>query len=142
MSGTVDTKRVLLAVMAAATLAVVLAVPMRAHAATDCSAAGSDPTASQYCPPNETPKECEEGNQNGSSGNSPISGSNSGNGANSEECSHSEESASSGTESASAGGGTLPFTGVDVLALLAVAGAFIAVGVALQRLSKASMDRV
>jgi hypothetical protein len=40
----------------------------------------------------------------------------------------------------SSSGGSLPFTGVDLIALLAVAAAFIAADLALQRLSKPSVD--
>ena len=138
MSGTVDIRRVLLAVMAAATLAVVLAVPMHANAAGDCSAAGTDPTAAQYCPPTEPVTEAGEGSPT-----EPVT--EAGEGPTTEpvaEAGEEESSvASSATESPPSEGGSLPFTGSDVLALLAVAAAFIAVGLALQRLSRTGTDR-
>jgi hypothetical protein len=129
MSGTVDIKRALLAVMAAAALVVVLAVPS-AQAADDCSAAGTDPTAAQYCPPTEP--ECVE---NGAGG-SPSTGTNS---ENCEEAPPPPVPPSSPPSSASSGG-SLPFTGADVIALLAVAAGFIAVGLALQRLSRSDAE--
>jgi uncharacterized low-complexity protein len=146
MSGTDDIKRVLLAAMAAAALVVVLAVPYKAQAASDCSSAGSDPTAAQYCPPTEPKeKECTEGG----SGNS---GSNSGN-SGSESCEEVTPAPPSPAppapapepepepEPAPAEGGSLPFTGDDVPALLAIAAVFIAAGVALQRLSRPKAER-
>ena len=51
MSETVDIWRVLRIAMATAVLAVVLIVPTQSQAANDCAAAGTDPTAAQYCPP-------------------------------------------------------------------------------------------
>lgn len=153
MSGTVDIRRVLLAVMAAATLAVVLAVP-QAQAANDCSAAGTDPTAAQYCPPTEPKeKECTEGEDK--NGDGKVVGS---------ECTESQNECAEGVDSNGDGkltgsecqeaassptppagtvseGGTLPFTGTDVIALLAIAAAFIAVGLALQRLSKTGIEQ-
>ncbi len=139
MSGTVDFKRVLLAAMAAAALLVVLAIPHQAKAATDCSAAGSDPTAAQYCPPTEPEEEC---NENGS-------GANSGNGSNSgssEECRETSAAATSSPSSpsgtAAAEGGTLPFTGSDVPALLAIAAALIAGGLGIRRLSRQGAEQI
>ncbi len=139
MSGTVDIWRTLRIAVAAAALAVVLIVPTQSQAANDCAAAGSDPTAAQYCPPappqpiEEEHERCTE-NAAGETGSSTNSG-------NSSECQEEVPVSVSETPSTpSSGGGTLPFTGMDVLALLAVAGAFIAVGIALQRLSKTGME--
>lgn len=145
MSGTVDIKRALYAVMAAAALVVVLAVPYKAQAASNCSSKGSDPTAAQYCPPTEpkeeSHKECTEGTS-GNSANSGNSGTNSGSGSGSENCSTSTSSPTPpAPAAASAGGGSLPFTGNDVPVLLAIAAAFIAAGVALQRLSRPKAER-
>lgn len=135
MTGTVDIKRVLGAAMAAAALVVVLLIPGYAQAADDCSSAGSDPTAAQYCPPteptSEESEECDEGNGGNSGSNTSGSG-----------CEEQEAEAEAVpvAESSSGGGGSLPFTGADLFALVAVAAAFIAVGVALQRLSRESSD--
>ncbi len=134
MSGTVDIRRVLLAVMATAALVVVLAAPNQAEAANDCAAAGTDPTAAQYCPPTEPQDECLEGEDR--NGDGKLTGS---------ECVEEEAtppppSAAPPPEGTISEGGTLPFTGSDVLALLAVASAFIAVGMALQRLSRTRME--
>jgi hypothetical protein len=76
---------------------------VRAAADSDCAAAGTDPTAAQYCTQTETETVSD-----------PGSG-----------------------PSASAGGGSLPFTGTDLLALGAVAAAFLAISLALRRLSTA-----
>jgi hypothetical protein len=144
MSGTVDfrrvflAKRVFLAVMAAAALVVVLAVPYQAQAASDCSSAGSDPTAAQYCPPTEPQeeekKECSEGN--------------SGNSGNSEDCSEtapvtssSNTTPTSSASPATSEGGSLPFTGEEIPMLLAIAAAFIGAGIVLQRLSRPKAER-
>jgi hypothetical protein len=121
--------------MATAILAVVLAIPAQALAAADCSAAGSDPTAAQYCPPTPPPpppaeEKCSEGGSGNGTSNAGGSGSESGS---THEC---EESVASSTPAPPAESGTLPFTGTDVLALFAAAAALIAVGVAVQRLSR------
>jgi len=94
-------------------LAVILLLPAQAAGRDDCAAAGSDPTAAQYCTQYETEEVAESGSGSiGSSANGELA-------------------------SASAGGGSLPFTGTDLLALGAVAAAFMAISLALRRLSTA-----
>ena len=156
MSGTVDIRRVLLAVMAAAALVVCLAVlPNQAQAANDCAAAGTDPTAAQYCPPTEPQDECAEGTD--TNGDGKLTGSECIEQKQSE-CAEGEDRNGDGVltgsecvepastppappaEGTIAEGGTLPFTGNDVLALLAVAAAFIAAGLGLSRLTRAGME--
>jgi hypothetical protein len=110
-------------IAAGLTLALMLAVPGPVLAANDCSSAATDPTAAQYCNPTEGAVK-------------PIA----------EE--HSEATppaAIAGEGPGPDGGGAvkseavsgLPFTGADLLALLAVASAFVAIGFALRRLSSA-----
>lgn len=153
MSGTVDIRRVLLAVMATAALVVVLAVPYRAQAASDCSSAGTDPTAAQYCPPTEPeeaehpaePKEAEHRQEECTEGNSGNTGSsgNSGSESGSEDCTEAVTTSSTPSAPAPAAseGGSLPFTGEELPTLLGIAAAFIAAGIALQRLSRPRAER-
>lgn len=126
MSGFVDMRSTLRAAMALAALALVLVLPVEAGAATDCAAAESDPTAAQYCT---TPEVQVEGEQGESSTPPPA-----------EEPAESEVQGESAESVAGTSGGTLPFTGEDLLALAAVAAALVAIGLALQRLSKGRID--
>ncbi|MEX2108294.1 MAG: hypothetical protein WD827_05365 [Solirubrobacterales bacterium] len=129
MSGTVDIKPTLFAALAIATLAVVFVLPVQALAASDCASAGSDPTAAQYCsepppeepPPEEPPPEREVEVINESS--PPPE----------KEVIYENSGGVAGVSDESSG--SLPFTGVDLLALAAVACAFICIGLALQRMS-------
>jgi hypothetical protein len=98
-------------VIAVAALAAAFVLPAQAMATSDCSNVGSDPTEAQYCSPT-----------NGGGGN--------------EGTSTSVSVPSSDTAGVStSSGGSLPFTGLDLAALLAVAGALTAAGFALRRLS-------
>jgi hypothetical protein len=99
--------------MALAVLAAAFALPAQAFAQSDCSNAGSDPTAAQYCSPS--------GIQTGSSTPSHTS--------------VVSDVSSEATASNSGGGGSLPFTGFDVIALLAVAAALAIIGLALRSLT-------
>jgi hypothetical protein len=122
VSKLVDIKSTFYAAMAVAVLAMALVLPTQAVAETECVEAGSDPTAAQYCtsieiPPPTTivtpPAEVVEVEA---------------------------ESAESTQEVAGTSSGSLPFTGADLLVLAAVAAAFVAIGLALQRLSRAKTD--
>jgi hypothetical protein len=97
------------AVIALAALAAAFALPAQAFAGDNCSNVGSDPTQAQYCSPSAV-------HTGGGSTSTPSA---------------------SGTSSAStsSGGGSLPFTGLDLAALLAVAAVLTATGLALRRLS-------
>ncbi len=98
------------AAFAVAALAAAFVLPAQAMATTDCSNVGSDPTQAQYCSPTQG------GGNEGTSSSGSVP--------------------SSGTAAVStSSGGSLPFTGLDLAALLAVAGALTAAGFALRRLS-------
>lgn len=118
-----DIKTALRAVIAIAVLAAALVLPGQAVAAGECDSAGSDPTAAQYCSPSEvTPAPVEEESEVRSES--------------SESSEESSETESVAVESAPASSGSLPFTGLDLIALVAVAGALTAAGLALYRLSR------
>jgi hypothetical protein len=110
-----------------AVLAALLVLPGHALAANDCSNAATDPTAAQYCNPtkNAVKPVSEEATRETetSEGAAPLASSGEGPGS-------SGEAKPTSTVSSS-----LPFTGTDLLALLAVASAFVAIGLALRRLS-------
>lgn len=128
MSGKNNIKTGLRAVIAIAALAAAFVLPAQAFAAEgDCSNAGSDPTAAQYC--------SVEGVQTGGGENSPGG--------------QSEAQETEGTQSASAapvessatepvdtsGQGSLPFTGLDVGILALVAVILLGTGLTLRRLT-------
>ncbi len=119
MTGTSDIKTGLRAVIAIAVLAAALVLPAQAFAQNDCSNAGSDPTAAQYCSPSEIQTE------NRSAASNPTSSSTS------------PVSAPSGTAAVAASddSGSLPFTGFDVGILLLVAAMLTGTGLALRRLT-------
>lgn len=120
-------------VVAIAVLATPLVLPVQAMAASECDDAGSDPTAAQYCPPTETtPPPSESGTEAGSVEST---------GAGATSVSESEPTAAE-SEATSAAGGSLPFTGLDLVALIAVAGALGATGLVLHRLSGAGRTGV
>lgn len=102
-----EPKPTLAAVLLIVALAIACVVPAQALAANDCAAAGSDPTAAQYCSSTEV--------QTSTPPSAPPGG--------------------DGT----ATGGSLPFTGTDLVSLAAVAVALISMGLAFQRLSTAKM---
>jgi hypothetical protein len=102
------------AAVAIAALAVALVLPVGALGADDCTAAGSDPTAAQYCNSNQQAAAEE----------------------NARETQVAAASSGGGGEGGE-GGGVLPFTGADLLSLAAVAAAFVAIGLALRRLATA-----
>lgn len=112
------------AALALAALAVSLATPASALAGNDCSAVGHDPTAAQYCNP---------------TGNDRAPASESSDGSSLVPVSNEGEDPPAGAQAASSGaaGGSLPFTGGDLLALVAVAFALLAVGLTLRWLSTA-----
>jgi hypothetical protein len=117
VTGTSDIKTGLRAVIAIAVLAAALVLPAQAFSQNDCSNAGSDPTAAQYCPPSDVQ----------------VGGTNTQNNANAP----SSAAAPSGTASvaASTDSGSLPFTGLDVGILLLVAAVLSGTGLALRRLT-------
>lgn len=101
---------------------VALLLPLPALAASDCTDAASDPTAAQYC----TAPEAEGA---GETDGVAVAGGGDASG----------PPAGAETAGASAEAGTLPFTGTDLLALAAVAAAFLAISLALRRLSGAAV---
>ncbi len=107
-------------------VAAVVALPAQAMAKEDCSNAGNDPTAAQYC--------SVAGVQgSGGEGNGPVGGE-------SEPAAEEPVAAVVETEAAvpaatTTGGSTLPFTGLDVGILAAVAAALVATGLVLRRLT-------
>ncbi len=112
MTSTRNIRTGLRAAIAVAALVAAFVLPAQALATTDCSNVGSDPTQAQYCSPT-----------NGGGGNQGTS-------------TTASVPSSSGTAGVStSSGGSLPFTGLDLAALLAVAGALTAAGFALRRLS-------
>jgi hypothetical protein len=134
VSGTVDIKPTLFSAIVIAALAVAFVLPVQALAANDCASAGSDPTAAQYCsepPPEETPppesppppeREVEVIHE--ASPPPPE-----------REVIVEPAEGSSDVAGVSTESGSLPFTGADLLALAAVACAFICIGLALKRMS-------
>lgn len=118
MTATINTRLGLRGVMAIVVLVAALILPSQAFAAQECSNVGSDPTQAQYCPtpppPSFPPGGEEEGEEESGGEEGGVSG----------------VSASGGT-----GGGSLPFTGFDAVALLAAAVALGGAGFALRRLA-------
>jgi hypothetical protein len=112
------------AVVLGAALAAILFLPMQALAANDCAAAPTDPTAAQYCNSTENAVSPvgEEASQPTAAAATESGGGPGGDG--------------NGVSTASTSG-SLPFTGADLLVLLAVAFVFGAIGLALRRLSSA-----
>lgn len=129
MTGNLGHTLTVRAAVAAAALAFAVATvaPSFALAENDCTAVLQDPTAAQYCNPtgnaNAPAGESEEG-----SSSLPVS---SGDG---------DPTADAQAASAGAAGGSLPFTGADLLALVAVALVLLAVGLTLRWLSTARPD--
>lgn len=125
MTATINTRVGLRGVMAIAVLvaALILILPGQAFAAGECSDTATDPTQAQYCPtppppPVSPPEGGEEEGANEEGGNEESGG---------------EEGGVSGVSSS--GGGSLPFTGLDAIALLSAALALGGAGFALRRLS-------
>ncbi len=117
MTATSHIRTGLRAAIATAVLATALVLPAQAFAGNDCSNVGSDPTQAQYCPPSAA----EAGGGNAGTGTLVST--------------PSPSPSSAGTEAVSTSGGSLPFTGLDLAALLAVAAVLTATGLALRRLS-------
>lgn len=112
MTGTSHIRTGVRAAIATAVLVAAFALPAQAFAGTNCSNVGSDPTQAQYCPPSAAQAGGNDGTGKFVSTPSPA-----------------------GTEAASTSGGSLPFTGLDLAVLLAVAAVLTATGLALRRLS-------
>lgn len=115
MTGAIDIRTGLRAVIAIAVLAAALMLPAQAFAQhNDCSNVRSDPTAAQYCPQSDVLA----GNPSASS-------------------TPSSAGTPSGTAAvaASSGSGSLPFTGLDVGVLVLVAAILTGSGLALRRLT-------
>lgn len=121
-----------------ALFAAALLIPAGASAAEDCVDIDSDPTAAQYCPEEEDPRQSEGESQTGGEretagvedvgatspravGGSPGGG-------------DGEPSSEVAAASASSDGGFLPFTGAEMLGLGAVAVVLLALGLAVRRL--------
>ena len=123
MTGNHHIKTGLRAVLATAVLAAAFALPAQAMAQTSCPNAGSDPTASQYCS---------------------VSGVNTGSGdgpSKVDSVSVSDVSSSGTTAVETSGSGSLPFTGLDVGILAAVAAALMGTGLLLRRLTASGVPR-
>ncbi len=112
MTGTSRIRAGLRAAIATAVLAAAFVLPAQAFAVNNCSNVGSDPTQAQYCPPSDV-------QAGGSAGTGAFV----------------STPSPAGTKAASTSGGSLPFTGLDLAALLAVAVVLTATGLALRRLS-------
>lgn len=122
MTKTSNIKTGLRAVTAIAVIAAAFVLPAQAIARDDCSNVGSDPTQAQYCSPSAV-------QTGGNAGTTATSTPN-----------------ASGTAAASTSSGTsstpiLPFTGLDLAILLAVAGILTVTGLALRRLSASGGER-
>ncbi len=91
--------------MALLTVAVTAALALPAQAIASNTCSTSDPTASQYCPPTKVV------------GNGSASGT------------------AAVQDASTSGSGSLPFTGLDVISLLAIAAALTGAGLVLRRLS-------
>lgn len=104
-------------VIAIAALAAAFVLPAQAFANDNCSNVGSDPTQAQYCSPSNI-------QTGGNAGTTTLA----------------NTPSSAGAEASSSSGSSLPFTGLDLAALLAVAAVLTGTGLALRRLSS-STDR-
>lgn len=91
--------------MAMLTVAVTAALALPAQAIASDNCSTSDPTASQYCPPTKVI------GSGSASGSAAVQG------------------------ASTSGSGSLPFTGLDVISLLAIAAALTGAGLVLRRLS-------
>jgi hypothetical protein len=111
------------AVLTAAVVAGALVLPAQATAKSDCSNAGSDPTAAQYC-------------SGGATG-----GENTGNSGNNGETKAVSETSPTAPATVETGSGSLPFTGLDVGILALVAAGLVGAGLLLRRLTAAGVTR-
>lgn len=118
MTDTRNIRTGLRAVIAAAVLAAAFVLPAQALAS-DCSNAASDPTQAQYCSPSAV-------NTGGNSDASTPSAS---------------DTSPVSTPVATSSSSSLPFTGLDLAALLAVAAVLTVTGLALRRLSASGGHR-
>ena len=132
VTGTHQKKSGLRLVLALAALVALLAIPSQAMAKENCSRAGSDPSAAQYC---------------SVAGVQAKGGENSG-GPSGESQPAAEEpvvqAVSAGPVAATAtpeSSGPLPFTGLDVGILAAVAAALVGTGLVLRRLTASGVSR-
>lgn len=117
MTGAIDIRTGLRAVIAIAVLAAAFVVPAQAFANhNDCNNVQSDPTAAQYCPASDVLANNESGSNTSTSAAVP-----------------------SGTEAvaatANSGSGSLPFTGLDVGTLVLAAAVLTGSGLVLRRLT-------
>ena len=117
------------AAIAIAMLAAAFGLPAQAVAGS-CSESGSDPTAAQYCSHEVVIHENRESN---------VSESNNSVSNNSVSESSNEVIESGGVSKAS---GSLPFTGLDVTALIAAAAVLTGTGLALRRISRNGIRKV
>jgi hypothetical protein len=133
VTGTHRSKLRLRLVLALAAVVAVFALPAQAMANENCSNAGNDPTAAQYCSVAGVHTKGGESNSGGPSGGEtepaaeePVV-----------EAVNSESAPSEASESS----GTLPFTGLDVGILAAVAVALTGTGLVLRRLTSSGVPR-
>lgn len=134
MSGKNNIKTGLRAVIASAALVAAFVLPAQAFAADgDCSNAGSDPTAAQYC--------SVEGVQTGGGENSPDGQSEAQDTEGTQAASTSPVETSATTSADTSGQGSLPFTGLDVGILALVAAILVGTGLALRRLTASGANQ-
>ncbi len=122
MTGTSNIRTGLRAVIATAVLAAAFVLPTQALAQGNCTNASNDPTASQYC----SVAAAQEG------GNGP---------ARDVRAADVTPATPSGTEAVASTGGSLPFTGLDLGALVLVAAVLTGTGVALWKVTSTGSER-
>jgi hypothetical protein len=131
VTGTHKSKSGLRLVLALAAVVALFAIPSSAMANENCSHAGNDPTAAQYCSVAGVHAKGGESDNNGPSSNEPAA---------EQPVVEAVESEGSVAEApvTTASNGTLPFTGLDVGILAAVAAALVGTGFILRRLTSSS----
>ncbi len=115
MTGAINIRTGLRAAMGIAVLASALMLPAQALAQQNCSNVQSDPTAAQYCPQSAV-LASNAGSPSGTAGTS-------------------NTPSSTVNVASTSGSGSLPFTGLDVGVLVAVAAALTGTGLVLRRLT-------
>jgi hypothetical protein len=140
VTGTHKFKPGLHLVLALTAMVAAFAVPTQAMANENCSNAGNDPTAAQYCSVAGVQGNGGEGNNSGPSGgeNKPAAAEEP-----VVEAVESEGSTASPAESTAspAESGTLPFTGLDLGILAVAAAALVGTGLLLRRLTASGVPR-
>jgi hypothetical protein len=133
VSGKNNIKTGLRAVIVSAALVAAFVLPAQAFAAEgDCSNAGSDPTAAQYCSVEGVQTEGGESSPGGQNEAQETEGTQS---------ASTTPVESSAAEPVSSGQGSLPFTGLDVGILALVAVILVGTGLALRRLTSSGANQ-